>query len=253
MLFYLLRKSHFLSNLLPALPCGKRHFLRNSLTKGNSWLELGRIPLGKHKDLQNQISPEASYGLEVIFLFLLTNNKKITHMLMVRIKCSQMKLGMYLWPNLTFWFWKCEATKIIDWQVLFSCMHTCVHTHTHTHTRILCLFLRVAEAFLWLEFSCMLHVSWDSLWRSKTLFLFLLQLLQCDLPKGGLIHMLMLIRSTASPKATFRVVLEAFHGVGDIFLQPVRVHSQWGLIHQHTRNGYKYEAEGAQWCPAPLE
>lgn len=59
----------FLFNLLPVLPRGKRKVTSYAIPcHGNSWVELSRIQLGKPKDLQNQLSPEASYGLEVIFL-----------------------------------------------------------------------------------------------------------------------------------------------------------------------------------------
>lgn len=59
----------FLSNLLPVLPHGKSKVISYAIPwHGNSWRELGRIQLGKPKDLQNQLSLEVSYGLEVIFL-----------------------------------------------------------------------------------------------------------------------------------------------------------------------------------------
>lgn len=73
MLFSLLRyDTSSLSDSLPVLRCGKKHFLCNALTREGEFLTRARrIQLGKPKDLQNMLSPEASYFLDVIFIFLL--------------------------------------------------------------------------------------------------------------------------------------------------------------------------------------
>lgn len=107
-----------------------------------------------------------------------------------------------------------------------------MRAHTHTHISSVFLLELLRHSFDLNLAVCYMCPGILCGGARLSFFLFLLQLLQCDLPKGGLIHMLMLMRSTASPKATFRVVLEAFHRAGDIFLQPARVHPQWGLIHQ---------------------
>lgn len=95
---------HFLPLWLAASPSlWEKTFLMQCLDKRGEFLTRARrIQLGKPKDLQNMLSPEASYFLDVIFIFLLQKWIKVTHMLVVMIKCRQMKLGMYLSPSLTF-------------------------------------------------------------------------------------------------------------------------------------------------------
>lgn len=115
-----------------------------------------------------------------------------------------------------------------NWLTDFTLLHTCVHIHTFS-----VFFLQLLRHSFHLNLAvCDMCPGILCGGARLSFFLILLQLLQRDSPKGGLIHMLVLTRSTASPKATFWVVLEAFHRAGDVFLQAVRAPPQWGLTRQ---------------------